>query len=161
MLPLNYPSSQIEESSCLIVTVRDSRTCEKNKICPDSPIAKNIFRNIGITSKNTIAYELTVSPKLKPNIDYLFEAVLNKGWCSEGSTNRKWIQDGDLFNTVDARFENTDVTAVLQNIVLKVFRDYDKEKGNFDLCYVSFILHIIFSYFKNFQLQTSNNLSIF
>eukprot|EP00795_Rhopilema_esculentum_P016435 gene16435-7846_t len=128
VLPLNYPSSQIEESSCLIVTVRDSRTCEKNKICPDSPIAKNIFKNIGITSKNTIAYELTVSPKLKPNIDYLFEAVLNKGWCSEGSTNRKWIQDGDLFNTVDARFENTDVTAVLQNIVLKVFRDYDKEK---------------------------------
>ena len=49
-------------------------------------------------------YEVMMKPRPKPG-RYLISAVLNQGWCSDGSESSQWIKEGDYFNDVESSFE--------------------------------------------------------
>ena len=133
ILPPKHAAIEIQNSSCLILTINEAIYCQTEDNCPDTTITKKVLRfPTPMPPVLRFPYEVVLKPRPKPG-RYLISAVLNQGWCSDGSESSQWIKEGDYFNDVESSFELGKSRGIDRQIieVKKFLKEGDGEKSKF------------------------------
>ena len=91
---LDKNEQDIPDGSCLSISLHENLSCKRVDNCSEQPLMRFYVKGLDKLPSDKIPYEATIKPRPKPG-SYILSVVLNRGWCSEGSS--EWIRDGDLF----------------------------------------------------------------
>ena len=98
---LDETDAEISNGSCMSISLhRENKSCLKE--CVTQPVIRFYVKNLTSLQGNKIPYQAVIKPRPKPG-SYVLSVILNRGWCSDGSS--ELIRDGDLFISEGRKLE--------------------------------------------------------
>ena len=121
---------KVAENSCLRLILVET-VCNSDEECRKIPFIVKTLRGFLANAANIIPFKINYRSQ-KKKAKFSLYAVMNVGWCGEGSNEAKSLRPGDLVGSIEMKRESSFVTIKLKRQNQFKFIDTPFKKADLD-----------------------------